>query len=237
MIMELYIDYCDAKFYHSFTDCKSTIPLMSDKFEVLLDKLSEIKWDSITDSNNLPGIPIKFGPVKITVEDDLDQYRYPISTLKKESRIDVNIKEHDPYHNLDKYWRVRIDMIRIVLLDENEDPLPSPGDELGEEIQSLITFPTIFNDTDYFKAGHTFLCQDYFCPADYYATEAGVTFRSDCSVDEEFTNLNYKPSHDGIFTFFLGNAEQLEMDRLAKVKVEFAGSYIAHPGQTIEWIQ
>merc|ERR550519_711353 len=224
MIQALYIDFCDAYFYHSFSVCEITnIPMMSDSFEVLLQKLADIKWDSITSASNLDGIPISFDPVYIIVEDQLDQYKYPISTLKNQSRIDVNLKDHDEHHNFDRFWRIRLDMLRIILLDANDKPIKSPGEDLGEEIQSLVTFPTVFNDTNNDHKSHTFLCQNFYCTADYITNDQDdVIFRSSCKVDQEFSNLNYKPSPDGIFSIFLQNSDQIEMDALAKVKVEFS---------------
>ncbi len=44
------------QFYHSFTKCtQSQTPLMSDSFDLLLKKLTEIQWDTLTSMNNLPG--------------------------------------------------------------------------------------------------------------------------------------------------------------------------------------
>ncbi len=56
MILSLYADFCDTQFYHSFTPCTVTqAPLMSDEFEVLLQKLNEIQWATLTSADNLPG--------------------------------------------------------------------------------------------------------------------------------------------------------------------------------------
>jgi hypothetical protein len=56
MIMALYADFCDTQFYHSFTECsRSQKPLMSEDFEILLQKLGEIQWDTLTSSDRLPG--------------------------------------------------------------------------------------------------------------------------------------------------------------------------------------
>jgi len=240
MIMELFINFCDTYYYHSFSICDSdNVPLMSDEFEVLLEKLEDIKWNSITSSSNLPGggAPTKFGPVPITLEDNLEEYRYPITTLKNKGKIDFNLQEYDFNQNFDRFWRVRIDMFRIVLLDHSDKPLASPGTDFGEEIQSLITFPSIFNDTDFYKDSHTFLCQPFFCPADYVTEEDEVIPRSSCNVDQEFSDLNYKPSADGVYTIKLINSDKIEnFANLAKVKVEFSGSYIPYNNRMMKWI-
>jgi hypothetical protein len=56
MILSLYADFCDTQFYHSFTECTATqTPFMSDDFEIMLRKLSDIQWDILTSLDNLPG--------------------------------------------------------------------------------------------------------------------------------------------------------------------------------------
>jgi len=230
MIMSLYMDFCDAYFYHSFSICEEDdIPLMSDSFELLLEKLSNIKWDSVTSNADLPGVPIDFGPNWIMIEDQPDLYKYPVSSLRNTSRIDFNLRDYDTENALDRFWRVRLSMLRITLLDETETPIPSPGQGFGQEIQSLITFPTVFNDTFLDHEAHTFLCQNFFCTADYVTNEGDVTFKSSCEVNEEFSDQNYKPSPDGIYSIWLPNAEKLAMSDVTKVKVEFGGSYIPYP--------
>jgi len=230
MILSLYVDFCDAYFYHSFSVCDETdIPLMSDSFELLLEKLSDIKWDSVTSDSNLEGVPIDFGPNWIIIEDQPDLYKYPVSSLRNTSQMDFNLKDYDEINAWDRFWRIRLDMLRITLLDEADTPIPSPGQQFGQEIQSLITFPTVFNDTTIDRESHTFLCQNFYCTADYITDGGEVTFRSSCEVNDEFSDLNYKPTPDGIFSIWLPNAEALAMSDVAKVKVEFGGSYIPYP--------
>ena len=56
MILSLYSDFCDTQFYHSFRECTATqTPLMSDNFDNLLKKLSEIQWDTLTSEDYLQG--------------------------------------------------------------------------------------------------------------------------------------------------------------------------------------
>ena len=55
MLLVLYKDYCDALFYHGFVQCdQDDIPLLGDEMSVLLDKLFNLQWDSISNINNLP---------------------------------------------------------------------------------------------------------------------------------------------------------------------------------------
>ena len=67
--------------------------------------------------------------------------------MKNNSRVDLNLANYDVYHNFDKFWRIRLNRFRVVLLDELDQPIQSPGTELGKYIQIQVTFPTIFNDT------------------------------------------------------------------------------------------
>ena len=52
-------------------------------------------------------------------------------------------------------------------------------------------------------------------------------FLHDCDIDENFKEgRNYKPSHDGIFSFQLENMEMIDMEKVAKVQILFSGSNI-----------
>ncbi len=56
MLLVLYTDYCDASFYFGFIVCDdSTVPLMSDDFDVLLTKLNNLRWDILANIANVPG--------------------------------------------------------------------------------------------------------------------------------------------------------------------------------------
>ena len=64
-----------------------------------------------------------------------------------------------------------------------------------------------------------------------------IHFVSQCKLDEEFTNINYKPAPDGMFTIKLGNPEELEIEKIQKIKIEFAGSSIPRDIKNMEWIE
>jgi len=243
MLLSLYTDYCDAKFYHSFMLCSmEEAPLMSDDFELLLQKLDALQWDSITSTSNLPGTPIKFGypnPVWLTLQDQPLAHNYPIQLLKNNSKLEVNLKDYDVSGNFERFWRVRIDMIRLVLLDTEGGYIDSPGTQFGDDIQVLVTYPTLFTDTDQSSERYLFLAQDFVCTSDYTTIDnSEPEFHSQCQVDSEFSHENYKPSSDGIFTFHLANSGRLDMEQLHSVKLEFSGSYIPHyRGQEMQqWI-
>ena len=68
-------------------------------------------------------------------------------------------------------------------------------------------------------------------------TFSGVKFVSDCRLDAEFSDQNYKPSPDGLFTIKLGNPEQIDVHKIQKIKIEFAGSHIPRDVKNMEWIE
>ena len=56
----------------------------------------------------------------------------------------------------------------MVLLDINGDVVPSPGTTFGNYISFVVTYPTLFNDTDSLSDKHSFLTQDFVCLSEYY---------------------------------------------------------------------
>jgi hypothetical protein len=49
--------------------------------------------------------------------------------------VEVNLLRYDVQENFKRFWRVRLDMFRVILLDEFDKPIPSPGTEFGGYIQ------------------------------------------------------------------------------------------------------
>lgn len=88
MIMNLYQDYCDGLFYFTFSECYcgtmtreiqddfTCVPTMSDSFTTILNKLNEIKWNSITTISNLPNTPSVFEEVYMKSLQQLFQLIY-----------------------------------------------------------------------------------------------------------------------------------------------------------------
>jgi hypothetical protein len=72
--------------------------------------------------------------------------------------------------------------MRMVLLDRNNTPVPSPGTGFGQYINIQITYPTIFNDTDSTRSKVKFLAQGSVCPADYYTDGDGKLIYFDQTV-------------------------------------------------------
>ena len=178
MIMSLFIEYCDADFYHSFTPCDDLkLPLMSDELDTLLDKLKDIEWNSITSSENIPGTPIEFSGWFVIQEDSSENYghknNYIVETLKSKHEVDINLRDLDVENHFDDFWRVRLERLTLVLLDANNYPIQSNGTSFGKEIQIRIQYPTIFNDTDNNGDQQSFLALNFACNSDYVTSGAG----------------------------------------------------------------
>ncbi len=52
-------------------------------------------------------------------------------------------------------------------------------------------------------------------------------FTTSCTVNEEFTDRNFKPAIDGWFNFKLKTPDALDLSKVAKIRIEFSGSFIA----------
>ena len=176
MAMPLFYDACDVLFYSSFTLCSpDELPMMTDQLETILEALSSIQWDSLADIGMLPTPPTNFDWITIFLVDDDSKVQYPVKTLKETGSLSVNIKEQDPHHRLDDFWRTRISKIRLTLLREDDTPIPSPGESLGEEIYVFVQYPTAFNNTNEYREKFKFLGQEMYCSADYI-TDRGKVF-------------------------------------------------------------
>ena len=47
-----------------------------------------------------------------------------------------------------------------------------------------------------------------------------------CHIADQFSETNYQPSMDGIFRFTILNYDELQMDLLDNIRVEFSGNRI-----------
>jgi hypothetical protein len=97
-----------------------------------------------------------------------------VEILKTTGRVDINLADYDLKGNFDKFWRMRLDSIRIVLLNESGSPIASPGSSLGGYIEVMIVYPTLFNDTNAGKEKSPFLAMDFVCPAEYFTNGQGI---------------------------------------------------------------
>ena len=178
MIMSLYLDFCDADFYNSFRSCQEqNMPYMSDDFDTLISKLIDIQWDSVISNAEIPGKPVQMkGTFKIDSDSETTyggKTNYIVSTLKKTNQVEINLRDLDEYNRFDDFWRIRIETMKLTLLDDNSDPIQSAGTGFGAEIQIRIHYPTFFNDTDNYKNSVGFLAQNFACNADYVTEGAG----------------------------------------------------------------
>jgi len=74
----------------------------------------------------------------------------------------------EPGHGVDCTISLRIKAGLYTLRTE-----PSPGTEPGSYIEVGITYPTIFNDTNFSREKQSFLAQDFFCKPDYFTVGEG----------------------------------------------------------------
>jgi len=231
MILSLYLDYCDAEYFNSFKSCDDqSMPYMSDDLNTLLDKLFKIRWESVVSDSEIPGKPIDFTG-RFDVDSDTELVyggvkNYYVDTLRSTYHMDLNLKDLDIYHRFDDFWRIRIDAMKLLLLDAESNPIESAGTSTGEEIQIKIQYPTLFNDTDNHKASNSFLAQNSACNSDYVTTQSGPEWLSECKVDIAFSQRSYKPSPDGVFTFKIENPDTFDISSLDKIRLTFTGTRI-----------
>ena len=96
-----------------------------------------------------------------------------LQCLRNNSRVDINLASYDFNGNFDKFWRVRLNMMRVILLDEFDKPIPSPGTDFGGYIEIHVAYPTLFNDTSLNLEKVAFLAQQFPCKSDYYTIGEG----------------------------------------------------------------
>jgi len=230
MIMALFVDYCDADYYHTFRSCdKKNLPYMSDDLDTILAKLIDIKWETVTASENIPGTPIDFDG-EFLIENDGGliggKKQYVIENLRDRHETEINLRELDFYNRFDDFWRVRIERIFLVLRNGKGNLIQSNGTTFGREIQIQIRYPTIFNDSDSSGGKRSFLALNFDCNSDYTTSDQVIDWTSSCMVNEEFSYKNYKPAPDGVFTFKIMNPDTFALNELAQVSIGFSGSRI-----------
>jgi len=226
MILVLFEDYCDTKFYHGFMNCyedEMPVPSMGESYLALLDKLNDIQWTTITDINNLPNLPQHFNRKRIFIEDD-GELVIPMETLKNKSLIHINLKDFMDPIEFQSQWRYRIENMGVLLIDNNDQVVENPNGDFRFE----ITYPLIFNDTDSYKNVHTFSSRHFFCRSIYQ--DQGIfdeNWEENCEVAQEFSEKNYRPSPDGDYVLkFVDPTNVVDMDQLAKLRVDISGTLI-----------
>ena len=190
MIMTLYLDFCDANFYHTFETCDTQkMPSMSADLDTMLKSLIDIQWDSITSDSRLPGTPTEFDSIFRVKEKHVylnGTKNYIINNLRDKFETEINLKDLDTTNDFDSNWRIRIEQVYLVLYDEDGYPLQSNSDEVGRNIQINIKYPTVFNDTDSRHESHTFLALDFDCYSNYATEGEGIVILIFIKIKETF---------------------------------------------------
>jgi len=207
------------------------IPTMSDEFDMLLSKLSDIQWDSITSMDSWEGnLPEGFDNVFIDLLDHYvegyDNVTYGAATsLRENGQVDFNFRMHDDF--LKDFWRVRVNAIRVHLLDKNYPPqlYQTPENEI---IVFTVVTPLEFYDSDVHHNVYSFRGMDRSCTAAYYLQEGEIIPISGCEVSEEFNGVNHKTSHDGLFKVKAIDIRQEILDKIGGIRVTLDGSYVTH---------
>jgi len=222
MLLSLFLDYCDAKFYHSFQQCDESItPSMSDPFSKLLENLIDIQEDTITDHPE--GVPTEFHDKKLTI--DSNNTMEPVYSLMSTYTMQTNLTTLDAHHAFANFARVRLTSLSLRMYDSAGELIPSPGTGAGEGFLFRVTYPLVFNDKTTEKEVVTFLGQKVVCTTGYYTEEGEATDTEECTFPLEFAAGNFQPSLDGVFSFNLTTAN-VNLSALDKIEVNLGGSYI-----------
>jgi len=248
MIMPIFLSSCDNLYYTAFYTCdQKDIPLMSENFTELLTDLDSIQltydFAFAKLGENKPTMfgegPQADGPYPFEITDGLlprpdgnSTRKNPISSMRESGTMTISLKEYDIWREFDEFWRVRIDMVRLIMYQKDGTPIPSPSDIGEENIRIKVEFPTTFNDTNEDEQSEMFSATKYSCTPTYYTQKEcetnpnQVCFVDSCEIADEFSETNYQVSMDGIFRFTVINYDDLEMELLDNARIEFSGTRI-----------
>jgi len=154
---------------------------------------------------------------------------YELNNLVDHGEMILNLKEMDMTNSFDRYYRVRVENMKVLLLDENKKPIQSMGTDTGERIVIDIEFPTIYKDTDPQGNSVTFwAAKNLNCESEYYTTgiDADPVFTSHCKVNDKFKSNDYEASLDGDYHIKIRNPGDIDLRSIKYVKVEFDTSLI-----------
>jgi len=230
IIMNLYQDFCDGLRYFSFTECYESkkIPTMSDSFSTLLDKLSDLEWNSITSAENLPTQPTLFEEELIDMIDKPidDKFNQSIgigSSLRENGEAYFNITDYP--NNFQNKWRVRIDKINVRLLDSSPTPniLPTPD---GTTIEFKVYRPMDFTDRNDQLTEYRFRAKKSVCFSSYRFENDDIVNVAECGIDEEFAGTNHKTSPNGVFRIVSQNIPSDILEQVGGIRVLVGGSYM-----------
>ena len=170
MVLDLFMNYCDVAFYHSFTTCENfDLPSISDDFGIILDKLSKLKWNTILSKYKIDGNPQKFGREFIinpaTETKPNGNLSLIVQTFKETGQIYINLAHlEDGQKILKMYRRIRVKTVRIQLLDQEENIIYSKN---SKHVTIKIEYPKQFIDCDNQQSAHNFWGQGFTCTSVY----------------------------------------------------------------------
>merc|ERR1712227_34277 len=111
--------------------------------------------------------------------------------------IIVNFKDHEGW--LDHFYRIRINSVKVHLLDKNTPPAlyQSPDHTV---IGFRIYFPVEYKDSiDPDNVYSFWTALKHSCTSSYSYIDEQLTEGAPCEVSEEFDGVNHQTSHDGMF--------------------------------------
>merc|ERR1711915_69528 len=230
MVMALFIDYCDALYYHSFTECGpflNIMPDMADEFGTITDKLLELKWNLLVTTADMHPAPTTFDERIFYIKDEENlvngsKPNFIIENLRNKSETEFNLMDHTG-SIFKGSSRVRIDYIAVHLMDANRNPIKIPDSGLYVKIY----FPTMFIDRDRQQNSQYFLGRNKNCYGDYWSDGTDIMPMARCEQTEEFSETSYKPTPDGLFKVKIENPEVIaNMADVHMLEVVITGSDI-----------
>ena len=174
-VLDLFMNYCDVEFYHSFTSCENLgFPSISDDFGVILDKLSNLKWNAILSDYKIDGTPQEFSE-QFTIDPTTEMNptgnkSLIVQTFKEKGHVYINLKNlEEGQELLKRFRRIRVETIKMKLLDQNTSTIYNKNskDLNGDKIIIKIEYPTQFVDYDKDYRAHSFLGQRFSCASEY----------------------------------------------------------------------
>ena len=144
------------------------------------------------------------------------------------SYVYLNLKDYMNPKRYKRYWRYRIEGIRIYPLTESGAVIPNKNYSQGG-FGFEVTYPTMFHDFDSFKKTQTFMAGHFICGSQYRDVgETNNDWIESCEVPTTFAHKSYQPTPDGIYKLKIVDGEELDMTLFEKLRIELEGSRIKY---------
>merc|ERR1712059_114982 len=107
--------------------------------------------------------------------------------------------------------------------------IETPGHQANYAFGFNVYFPVEFYDTDSLSNTYSFRGVQKHCTADYTMTGdgfEGINMVTHCKDDDEFSGINHKVSHDGVFRVVAREVPQEYLEKVGSIDVVVWGSYI-----------